>query len=163
MDEQYSTINKQPFLRFDSKNDNRIMIFTTNECIGALNSSPQWHFDGTFKTVPKEFYQVITVHAVKKYKGHNLFILCAKILLRRKDRDTYNKAFEELIKILNPRDELNLKSVFSDFEIALQQSFFKILGQNIKIKGCWFHFNQAIIRKLISLGLLGLYCGRLPQ
>lgn len=135
------------------------MIFTTNECISTLNTSSQWHLDGTFKTVPKEFYQVMTIHAVKKYKSHNVFILCAKILLKRKDRETYNKAFEELIKILSPPAEFDLKRVFTDFELALHQSLFKILDKNVEIKGCWFHFNQAIIRKLISLGLLGLYCG----
>jgi len=41
----------------------------------------------------------------------------------------------------------------SDFEMALQTSLFKIIKQkyeiDIEIKGCWFHFNQALVRKMI--------------
>jgi len=46
--------------------------------------------------------------------------------------------------------------------MALQTSLYKIVKQkykiDVEIKGCWFHFNQAIIKRVISLGLLGLYC-----
>ncbi len=47
--------------------------------------------------------------------------------------------------------------------MAIQTSFFKIfteIGLCVEIKGCWFHFNQAIIHKIINLGLLGLYCSK---
>ncbi len=46
---------------------------------------------------------------------------------------------------------INVKQIMADFEAAwvnqLKTTFFMAI-----IKGCWFHFNQAIIRKLFNLG-----------
>ena len=39
-----------------------------------------------------------------------------------------------------------------DFERGLWNAARKVFG-NIKIRGCWFHYNQAIFRKAKSLGL----------
>ena len=39
---------------------------------------------------------------------------------------------------------------FCDFEVSLQNAIYRIF--EIEIKGCWFHYNQAIIRKLFNLG-----------
>jgi hypothetical protein len=45
---------------------------------------------------------------------------------------------------------------FCDFEASLQNAIYGIF--NIEIKGCWFHFNQAIIRKLFNLGFKMRFC-----
>ncbi|CAF0790833.1 unnamed protein product [Brachionus calyciflorus] len=51
---------------------------------------------------------------------------------------------------------LNPKSIMADFEkastIAMQFHF-----PNIIVKGCWFHFRQAIFRKAVQLGLKNNY------
>lgn len=44
----------------------------------------------------------------------------------------------------------------SDFENALQQAM-AITFEKVDIKGCWFHFNQSIIRKLFEQGFRNLY------
>ena len=42
---------------------NRMLIFASIEGLKLLASSPQWHFDGTFKSCPKLFTQIFTIHA----------------------------------------------------------------------------------------------------
>jgi hypothetical protein len=51
---------------------------------------------------------------------------------------------------------LNLEQVLTDFELAMQQATISNLGtvnnKKVELKGCWFHFNQALVRRLFSLG-----------
>ncbi|RNA05628.1 hypothetical protein BpHYR1_005440 [Brachionus plicatilis] len=54
------------FLRFDNKdkNKNRILLFISSTGIEILQKAEEYHLDGTFKIAPKQFYQILTVHAV---------------------------------------------------------------------------------------------------
>ena len=51
-----------------------------------------------------------------------------------------------------------LKPVFilTDFESRLQQAL-KLNFSDSIIKGCWFHFSQAILRKVTALGMKTKY------
>ena len=53
--------------------------------------------------------------------------------------------------ICNQNGVLKLKTLLTDFETALQNSL-KLVFQDVEVKGCWFHFNQAIMRKLFNIG-----------
>ena len=44
-----------------------------------------------------------------------------------------------------------------DFELAMQQALRQGLLGLCTVKGCWFHFNQAILRKVNDLGMKSLY------
>jgi hypothetical protein len=65
-------LNNESILKYDNKQkDNRIMIFTIVHCLHFLSSCFQWHIDGTFKSCPKGFYQVISVHGIKTNESKN--------------------------------------------------------------------------------------------
>ena len=61
--------------------------------------------------------------------------------------------FSQLKNILETNGSINVKQIMADFEAALVNQLKKTFFMAI-IKGCWFHFNQAIIRKLFNLGEL---------
>ena len=99
------------------------------------------------KAVPKVFIKSFRFMVLKSiWVMINRF--CVQILLKTKKRESYNQAFEELIKLIGKdKEDFQLKKINTDFETALQTSLFKIIKQkyeiDIEFKGCWFHFNQA--------------------
>lgn len=60
------TVQGDQFLQYDSGvgDDNRILLFTTNEALLRLGTSNIYLADGTFKTVPTIFFQLYrpTIH-----------------------------------------------------------------------------------------------------
>jgi len=51
-----------PFLIFDNKKKNRILVFASKFGIKMLYESKIWHADGTFHTKSKYFGQLYTFH-----------------------------------------------------------------------------------------------------
>ena len=68
---------------YDSRCNDRILIFASNLQLECLSKSAVWHVDGTFKTAPSLYKQVYTVAAWYKEEMHN----CAHILLTKKEKD----------------------------------------------------------------------------
>jgi hypothetical protein len=46
--------------------------------------------------------------------------------------------------------------VMADFEVAAQKAL-KHHFPGVRIKGCWFHFRKAIMKKAFSIGIKPLY------
>ena len=65
--------------------------------------------------------------------------------------DSYKEAFTELRKLIETISckSITLQYAFSDFQQSLQIGIYSVFPK-VRLKGCWFHFNQAIIRKLFS-------------
>ncbi|CAF1014771.1 unnamed protein product [Brachionus calyciflorus] len=147
-DQSHILINNQQqlFLRFDNfyKNGDRILIFMSETTIEIMQKSQEYHFDGTFKNAPKMFYQILTAHAVI----NNHTYPCAYIFLENKNTKTYVIVLEQLRNICFPK---NLKKIMCDFESALMKSVNSVFPDVI-LKGCWFHYSQAIRKNLFSLG-----------
>ena len=57
----------EQFLIFDSGvgDNERILIFATQQGIRFLSNNSHWFMDGTFKLCPKIFYQIYAIHALK--------------------------------------------------------------------------------------------------
>ena len=67
--EQYKvTLKDEPFLLYDSGygDYNRIIVFSNPRFFSILKESSNWYADGTFKVVPKYFFQLYTLHAEKE-------------------------------------------------------------------------------------------------
>ncbi|CAF0742422.1 unnamed protein product [Brachionus calyciflorus] len=74
----------------------------------------------------------------------------AYILLQNKERETYIEALTEIKLILTSNNiQIKVQELLSDFELAMIQAI-SIVFENSKIYGCWFHFNQALIRYLFD-------------
>lgn len=161
------TSKNENFLLYDSGEvEERILVFGTYANLTLLEKSKHWYMDGTFKTVPSIFYQLYTIHGI--IKGESIVPL-VYALLPNKKTETYIKLLSEL-KNLEPR--LNPSSVMMDFEKSMIKAFetefpeTKIRGiykydYDIKILifisflflGCFFHFKQAVYRKVQEKGL----------
>ncbi|KAF7694710.1 hypothetical protein CDIK_2008 [Cucumispora dikerogammari] len=107
--------NKE-FMRYDSHDHNdtqgkRFVIFFSDIQHKFLKKNDTWCIDGTFKTVPSHFYQLVTIHGdvLGKY-----FPLCY-ILLESKTEQNYVLSFNKLTE-LSQTSPIN---IIIDFERAL--------------------------------------------
>ena len=109
----------------------------------------EFRLHGTFKFAPKIFYQIFTLIAIYK----NQALSCVFFLLENKKYETYLEALEKMVGILYDRYRilLHIVSIISDFDFGIQQAMRQAFSTNdhkLKIKGCWFHFCQAILKQV---------------
>ncbi|CAF1055049.1 unnamed protein product, partial [Brachionus calyciflorus] len=132
--------NSDNFFFYDSGKDdeNRFFIFTTEENLKLLEKS-NCFADGTFSVAPNLFYQVYTIHAFVNGRCIPL-VYC---LLPRKTEEIYIRVLTAISTKLN-RFPI---SITTDFEKAFINSIKKIFPST-KIHGCFFHFKQAVWRKI---------------
>ena len=126
----------------------RILALGKYELLIYLQSEV-WMGDGTFDTSPLIFFQLYTVHA----RVGNSYPPCVYFLLPNKTAETYTR----MIQILkNMNLAVNPSKILLDFELAAINSFQSEFPQ-AQVSGCFFHLNQAVIRKVNELGLKRRY------
>ena len=160
-----NTLGDDAFLLFDSadelRNDEyeddddlgRILCFGTLECLRKLAESPIWFCDGTFKTSPRLFAQVYTIHGMIE----NVCFPFVYALLPGKSKEVYTTLFREVTVIAEENDiTLNPRNIMTDFELAAMNA---IRGQfpNARISGCLFHLGQNIYRRVQKEGMTETY------
>ena len=146
-----TTDRGEAFCVYDSgnKSESRIIIFTTETNVTHLKNSYVWLLDGTFKVVPKEFYQLYIIHG--KIFGKIFPLLY--ILMSNKTQFDY----ENLLSILKNKIELQLPgNIIINFEIAAYNAF-KKASTKCNVYFCLFHLGQCLWRKIQKLGLSKLY------
>ena len=150
LSDQDKTINGSHFLR-EYNLQTEFMIFFSDHAAECLRDASEWHFDGTFKSCPKLFKQILTVVAVYK----EIVIPCAYILLPNKNQVTYERTFKSLYSLIKiSSDELKIEKGNTDFEHGLQNAIaLTFNNEKIIVKSCWFHFSQAIFKRITILGL----------
>lgn len=129
--------------------ERRMFIFGTRQNVDILRRSPVWLVDGTFKVVPSLFYQLYTIHGL--HEGDTFPLLYA--LLPDKCARTYIDLFEA-VKSFDER--LAPEIISADFEIAVINSLRSVFP-TARLQGCFFHFTQAIMRKIAESGLKKRY------
>ncbi|XP_071581238.1 uncharacterized protein [Temnothorax nylanderi] len=128
----------------------RAVLFTTDTLLNALATSTEIFMDGTFSVVPRvpSFAQLYTIHIRYMDTGIPvLFILCEKRTV-----DVYNAIWRR-VKELRPDALQGVQSVMSDYERAAMTVARETFPE-ARITGCWFHFNQAVLRRWKALGLM---------
>lgn len=161
-DRYTKTLSGEDFLYVNDGDDDKIVIFTTDENIKLMSEAQAFYMDGTFSTCPalfaqvcKKFFflrsqlltifsQVFTVHII--LYGHTFPM--AYCLLPGKQRQTYNRTFihqKDAALVLGYT--LDPFVTVSDFEIAMIQAA-SINFPNSSHQGCYYHFMQAIWRKV---------------
>ena len=80
------------------------------------------------------------------------------MLLPNKTRETYNRAFT-LLKEAAQSENLDIRPdiIMTDFEQGLIQAV-ELNFPTAQFKGCYYHFTQALWRKVQSVGLQSDYC-----
>jgi len=134
--------------RFLLLQTDEFIIFSSKLQLEMLATAERWHIDGTFSASPKLFYQVYTIHAWLYSEMH----VAAFMLLKNKTQVTYSDAFNKL-KSCAINEEFNLKprEVISDFELAAINALREVFP-GVVIKGCHFHFCQALKKNIKSIG-----------
>ena len=114
------TLDGTQFLFFDSgvEDENRYVIFASIICLNSLKKTKVWLSDGTFKSCPKEFYQVYVIH------GHiyGITVPLVYILMSGKTEAMYCIAFEKLREIGCAPD-----IIIVDYESAVISAYKKVL------------------------------------
>lgn len=150
----YQTVNNERFLQRDMIVDGaRMLIFISDFLLYFLCAATLITCDGTFDCVPTIFTQLFTVHFFYMDK----LLPAAYVLMKGKSQILYSTIFSELKSLaLQKGLKFSPKSVLCDFERAILNSISLEFPETVR-KGCFFHFCQAVYRKVQELGLAGLY------
>ena len=132
-DEYTKTQNGEDFLLYDSGSvEKRILIFGTHENLNYLCRARHWSLDGTFKTVPRIFSQLYSIHGFLNDRSVPLIYA----LLPDKCQTTYANFLDQLKKV---KPDLAPESIMVDFEKASINSL-RLAFPETEIKGCFFSF-----------------------
>lgn len=145
---EYASIDGHRFFQADvaSTDGGMALLFASPAQLLQLSSAESVYIDGTFRTVPRLFYQLFTLFiSVQNFVFPVLFVLMTK-----KSTDLYRRVFEK-VHALTPAFAPN--HVMGDYEDASVRAVKDVFGPNISVNGCWFHFAQSIVRKAKRLGL----------
>ncbi|XP_071083866.1 uncharacterized protein [Haliotis cracherodii] len=138
------------FLLFADGEEDKMLVFATDDQLRVLQSASIVYTDGTFCACPHLWNQLYILHA---RKGSITYPLVYALMPDRRTT-TYQRLFAQLkVHIQHLLNQpFNPETFQVDFEVpairALQTEF-----QGSDIKGCFFHFTQAIWRKTQELGL----------
>ena len=121
------------------------VVFFSNEIRASLAEFTNIQFDGTFDTVPIQFYQLWTIFiAVGRHT-----IPAIHCLMTAKTQDLYRAVLESLITHIPAFKPV---ASMSDWERGSRNAFKDVFPQ-IRIYGCLFHYTQCIWAKVQKLGL----------
>lgn len=149
-----STSDGQPFLLFQDHDADKMLVFATVEQLQVLQASDTVYMDGTFSACPNLWNQLYILHA---RRGSTTFPLVYALLPDRRTT-TYARLFRCLKHEVEEKTHRSLlpATVQIDFEQAAIRAVHEEFP-DANVKGCFFHFTQAIWRKVQDLGLAGLY------
>ena len=129
--------------------DRIAVIFFSEKIHIMIGDISDIQFDGTFYVVPRIFYQLFTIFI--SIGTHTLpAIHC---LMTHKDEELYT---EVILKIKDLFPQFQPTNIMSDWERGSRNSF-KHVYPGTRINGCWFHYTQAIWRKIQKYGLTSCY------
>ncbi|XP_053604512.1 uncharacterized protein LOC128671781 [Plodia interpunctella] len=124
------------------EDEEKIFIFGTRLGRKIAKNHESYFADGTFKTVPKPFYQLYVLHLdLNSTKTKTNIIPVFYTLLPNKKEKTYLRVFA----LLKEKLGINVKSFKCDYEKAQMNAVSAVFPQ-AKISGCYHHFNDAIWR-----------------
>jgi hypothetical protein len=122
------------------------VFFAHPDMLQQLRQASTWCMDGTFRTVPGAFYQLLTVGFIR----YDTFWPAVYILLNRKTAALYKAALTHLTDQLVPLQTPD--TVVTDYEVALITAAEQVFP-GVTVAGCWFHYCQAVVGKFKSNGL----------
>ena len=122
------------------------MGFRNPPLFRTFGGNKQVFIDGTFKIVPKPFYQCLIIMVFDEQTDS--FVPCFYILLTSKTAQIYHHALYWVKSTVG--SNFNPASVTCNFKKALHNAI-KIEFPSSIINGCLFHWKQTIYRKVMSL------------
>lgn len=142
----------EPMLLWDSgwsEELRRSFLFGTPHNTSVLLEAEHFVIDGTFKTAPQLMTQMLSVHGLLPSSWH---MPLAFGLLPGKTQVLYTNLLEELDSF-GPYDP---QSILCDYELGLHNAILSVWPSST-IRGCQFHFKQAMWRALQRTDLVPEY------
>ena len=137
-----------------------MFVFSANTELRALHDSQYLVGDGTFEMAPNSAYQVYTIHGFVNGEGVPL----VWAILPNKTTDTYKEMFNAVRSALTSTfgDIGSIQYVITDFERAAINAVHDVFPE-VTVKGCTFHFRQALMRRIQQEGLKPVYDAQSEQ
>lgn len=141
------------FLLHDSgPGTDRIIMFATERNMELLSRCSIFFSDGTFSTAPTNlFSQLYTVHGEISAGEEKIVVPLVYVFLPNKLQRTY----EKMLEVIRDKVALNPQTWNVDFEKGAINAIDKY-WPNVT-KGCYFHLQQSVYRKVIELGCKSNY------
>ena len=160
-------MHAQGFVRFDTVTENkqkggdivkqRSIFCATDQELEWLRKSKRIKIDGTFKIVKGPFYQLVSIHSLINAGHRSESVPVGYIIMSGKSQADYTGVFKELKAFMEADGSTwKLKRAMVDYEIALRNALKEVFPA-IKLQGCWFHYCQAIYRRVKKLNLENIY------
>lgn len=131
-----------------------ILVFATPKNLKLLGRCDTIYVDGTFRSAPHPYMQMLTIHAM--YMG-SVVPLCFA-LVSGKTTGQYRQVFQKVR--VSVRHYIGHRwrptTVICDFELSLIAAL-ETEFAGIRVRGCYFHFSQSLWRKFASLSLVPAY------
>jgi len=143
----YVQLNDSVFYRgvADAGENGFALVFASNEQLELLQSATEVYFDATFKVVPTIYYLLFTVFVPF---ADAAFPVVFAIMLR-KTQALYTKVFD---KIRNLVPKFAPTCAMADFDEASVSAFQEVF-ENITVSCWWFHYAQALMKRVNKEGL----------
>lgn len=126
------------------------VLFSNPNLLENLQLSEEVGFDATFHSCPKMFYQLMNIFIVKQNR-HFFPAFC--VLMANKTEALYDAVFNKLGDLI---PDFHPQKAMSDFEKASRNAFKKKWPVSDMLS-CYFHFSQAILKRVRKEGLIKLY------
>ena len=144
-----TTVRGEPFLLRDTgASANRIVVFGSRSLLESMREHPNIVANGTFKSAPKGFFQLFTIHMFISFRQNGRRIVRSVpviyALLPDKTVDTYQRLFQ-IMKELLPG--FSPETWICDFERAIRTALMNVFPL-CQVAGCFFHFMQNILKKV---------------
>ena len=147
------TSDGRRFLLANDGDDDKILVFGTEENLVRMCRAEKVFMDGTFWISPKLFTQMYSLH-VSQYDVMSPVIYA---LLPNKTRNTYERLFQILKRVCERQGLTFNPPEFSvDFEQACLQAVNSEFPDAV-VAGCLFHFSQSVWRKVQDVRLVVAY------
>ena len=149
----------------------RHFIFFDAIQLRHMSEAYAWYVDATFKIVKDPVKQLLAIHVLITCGDQKVSVpVCFVLMYRRRMIDykavlktIYQKCIDYMVNTTGlPNATPRVMKIMADFEIALWNAFRQlskesIFPTNLIMKGCYFHFAQAVFRKVMSYGLKSNY------
>lgn len=149
---RFAVIDQSPFYRGQVTSDDggSALVFTTDGQLELLRSAHVIYIDATFRVVPSLYHQLFTIFVPH---ADYSFPVCFALMTRKTTAlyDAVMRKVQELQPLFRPTQ------VIADFEEAPATAVRNVFGNTVVISGCWFHYAQALIKRLRKLGLTDAY------
>ena len=136
-----------------------LVIFCSLKNLQILQKSQKILGDETFKTAPKPFHQIYTKFSVLQDRK----IPSLLALMSEKTEEAYQNLLEKIDEKCQIFLSKNFEPSFiiSDYETGFIAAVKKLMPQ-VDHLGCYFHYTQAVLRKIRNFGLIIAYRNNRP-